>query len=76
MENNRAALASQSPTQNPEADMFLLISIILFGAWIVGLTLLKIGALSFHLLVFFAAASLMTHFFRRARHDNSRGVDQ
>jgi hypothetical protein len=46
--------------------MFILFAVVLLIGWIVGLTVMKISAVGIHLLVFFAAVSLFTHFFRRA----------
>jgi hypothetical protein len=47
--------------------MLLVLAILCAVAWLVGLTIFKVSAVAFHLLVVLAVVGLIVHFMRRRR---------
>lgn len=47
--------------------MLVALAVLLAVAWILGFTVMKVSSFAIHLLVLFAVASLIAHFFRRGR---------
>jgi len=45
--------------------MLVLLAVLLAVAWILGFTVMKVSSFAIHLLILFAVASLVAHFFRR-----------
>ena len=45
--------------------MLIALAVLLAVAWVLGLTVVKVSSFALHLLILFAVASLVAHFFRR-----------
>ncbi len=55
-------LASLMQSRRPqEANMFLILALVLGVAWIFGFAVMKVSAVVFHLLVLFAVVSVVAH---------------
>jgi hypothetical protein len=45
--------------------MLIALAVLLAVAWVLGFTVMKVSSFAIHLLILFAVASLVAHFFRR-----------
>jgi hypothetical protein len=47
--------------------MLIALAVLLAVAWVLGFTVMKVSSVAIHLLILFAVASLVAHFFRGSK---------
>jgi hypothetical protein len=64
--------ARRAAAKRKESPMFIALGIILGLVWLVSVAVVKVSSLGVHILLFFVAASIFAHLFRRASKSRHR----